>query len=179
MNYKSIPIMSEEPQLPYRERLALIRQGLAPKTTGKKPPKPIPKVSKKRQEALLEDKKSGDSKLDQWFEERRKEMTGRCALCSGKTEKANDETYRRSIHHLFDKRKTMFPSIACHPDNFLEVCFWGNSCHQNIHNGNISWQLLADSAEWKIIVTKFKKIYPFIAESERKNIPEQLLKEIQ
>jgi hypothetical protein len=74
------------------------------------------------------------------------------------------------------KRKAMFPSVACHPDNFLEVCFWGNSCHQNIHNGTITWELLADSAEWKIIVDKFKKIFPFIAESERKNIPEHTFK---
>jgi hypothetical protein len=149
-----------------------------------KPPKEkkvkyIPRVSKKKAAEILEHKKSGDSKLDEWFEARRKEMKGKCVLCGGKTEKDNDETYRRSIHHLFDKRKAMFPSVACHPDNFLEVCFWGNSCHQNIHNGTITWELLADSAEWKIIVDKFKKIFPFIAESERKNIPEQLLKEIQ
>jgi hypothetical protein len=106
-------------------------------------------------------------------------MTGRCALCGGKTEKHSDEHYRRSIHHIFEKRPTMFPSVALHPDNFLEVCFWGNSCHTNIHNGIITWELLKDSLEWEIIVRKFKKIYPFIHPNEHKNIPELLLKELE
>lgn len=151
-------------------------QALLPKF---KKPYYIPKVSKKKAAQMKEQKENGsDSSLDAWFEERRVEMTGRCALCGGKTEKKNDETYRRSIHHLFDKRPTMFPSVSCHPDNWLEVCFYGNSCHQNIHNRTITWELLMDSAEGKIIVDKFKKIFPFIAENERKNIPEILLKEL-
>ncbi len=43
----------------------------------------------------------------------------------------------------------------------------------------ISWEFLRDSAEWELIVTKFKKIYPYILESEKKNIPELLLKELE
>jgi hypothetical protein len=137
----------------------------------------IPKVSAKRQKQLSEQKEGGgDTGLDKWFEERRKEMTGKCVLCGGKTEKANDDHYRRSIHHLLDKRKTMFPSVSLHPDNWLEVCFWSNSCHTNLHNGTISWELLIDSAEWKIIFEKIKRVNPYIAENEKKNLPEILLK---
>jgi len=136
----------------------------------------IKKVSAKRAAKIKEQKELGtDNILDNWFEERRKEMTGHCILCGGKTEKKNDETYRRSIHHLFEKRKTMFPSVATNSDNWLEVCFWDNACHSNLHNGTITWQLLMDSAESKIIIEKFKKIYPFIAENERKNIPAILM----
>ena len=139
----------------------------------------IPKVSKKKQQQHKELKETqGDNGLDKWFEEQRKLMTGKCCLCGGKTEKGNDETYRRSLHHLFDKRKTMFPSVACNMDNVLEVCFYGNSCHQNIHNGRITFELLLDSEEAEMIIKKFKKIYPYMAESERKNIPECLLKYI-
>ena len=118
------------------------------------------------------------SELDAWFNDRRKEMTGKCELCGGKTEKYNDKTYKRSIHHLFDKRKNMFPSVSTHPDNWIEVCFYGNSCHTNIHNGKITWQLLLDSAEREMILSKVLKIYPFIAESERKNIQDCLYKGI-
>jgi hypothetical protein len=168
-----------EDNLSYRQKLALIRQGLHPKTTGPKAKKPIPKQSEKKKAEMKEQKAAGgDSSLDAWFEERRKEMTGKCCLCGGKTCKSDDETYRRSIHHLFDKRPTMFPSVSTNPDNWLEVCFWGNSCHTNIHNGTITMELLHDSAEWPMIVEKFKKVYPFIAESERKNIHNLLLKEI-
>jgi hypothetical protein len=139
----------------------------------------IKKVSDKRAAKIKEQKENGsDNALDIWFEERRKEMTGRCVLCNGTTLKKDDENYRKSIHHLFDKRPTMFPSVSTHPDNWLELCFYGNSCHTNVHNKTITWELLMDSAEAKLIIDKFKKIYPAIAENERKNIPEILLNEL-
>lgn len=139
----------------------------------------IPKVSKKK---LAKDKaereSGGDNSLDLWFEARRLEMKGRCCLCGCKSEKNNDATYRNSIHHLLDKRPSMFPSVALNEDNWLEVCFYENSCHTNIHNLTITWELLHDSAEWKIIADKFKKIFPHIHPDEHKNIPELLLKEL-
>jgi len=139
----------------------------------------IPKKSAKKLKQEKEQKAAGgEDALDLWFEARRREMTGRCELCGGKSEKHNDATYRRSIHHLFDKKPSLYPSVATHEDNWLEVCHYGNSCHDNIHNRTITWELLHDSAEWKIIVTKFKKIYQFISEPERKNIHPLLLKEL-
>jgi hypothetical protein len=116
--------------------------------------------------------------LDLWFAQRRKEMTGKCLFCNGKTEKYNDSTFKRSIAHLLAKRGNMFPSVAQNPDNWLELCFYGNSCHTNLDNGMITWEFLRDSKEWDVIVTKFKKIYPFIALNERGRIPEILLKEL-
>lgn len=139
----------------------------------------IPKKSEKRlAKEKAERESGGDNALDLWFEARRKEMKGKCSLCGGKTEKSNDATYRRSIHHLLDKRPTMFPSVALNEDNWLEVCHFGNSCHDNIHNRTITWELLFDSAEWPMITAKFKKIYPYIHPDEYKNIPELLLKEL-
>lgn len=159
------------------EQLEQLRKARDPKI--KVPYRGIPKKSaKKLAQEKLEAVNKGDTPLDNWFEARREEMTGRCVLCGGKSEKNNDITYRNSIHHLLDKRPTMFPSIALNEDNWLEVCFYGNSCHTNIHNSIITWELLHDSLEWKIIVDKFKKIYLYIAETEKKNIPELLLKEL-
>lgn len=134
----------------------------------------IPKVSAKRQSKIDAEKKANsvegkESELDLWFAARRLEMTGRCMLCSGKTEKNNDVTYRRSIHHLLDKRKAMFPSVATHEHNWLELCHFGNSCHTAIHNSMITWELLFDSTEWPIISDKLKKVLPFVAESEKHN----------
>ncbi len=144
--------------------------GLAPALPTKKTPKPIAKVSKKRAAQEARDREAGtDGILDRWFEERRKELTGFCALCGGKSEKHNDETYRRSIHHLLEKRKNMFPSLAVHPVNFLEVCFYGNSCHQNIHGGKITWELLFDSQEWRIIKPKLEVLLPMCTAEEKKN----------
>ena len=138
----------------------------------------IPKVSEKRKQRLKEQANSQEN-LDRWFEERRKEMIGKCFICGSETLKNDNENYRKSIHHLFEKRPNMFPSVALHPDNFLEVCYYGNSCHTNIHNNKITWQLLLDSKEGEIIIEKFKKIYPFIADNEKKYISEILLKFIE
>lgn len=145
-----------------------------------KPKYQLRKKSLKRLAEEAAEKEAGtDEGMDRWFIERRKEMKGRCQFCNWKTEKANDETYRRSIAHLLPKRPNMFPSVATNPDNWLELCFYGESCHTNFDNNIISLELLHDSAEWKIISEKFKRIFPFIAEAERKNIHPLLLKEIQ
>lgn len=167
----------------YFERMKLIKLGLLPKEAVAKPKKPLRNKSLKVQAEEAAAKKAAsvegvDNKQDIWFAEKRKEMTGRCVFCGGKTEKNNDVTYRNSVAHLLAKRKSMFPSVATHPDNWLELCFYGNSCHTNFDNSIIAWELLADSNEWKIIVDKFKLIFPSIAPEEHKNIPELLLKEI-
>ena len=148
--------------------------GILPPLPTKKEKKAINKISDKKR---AEQKAAGseDEKMDAWFVERRKDMTGHCQLCNGSTLKNNDVEYRRSIHHILDKRKTMFPSLALHPDNFLEVCFYGNSCHTNIHNGTITWELLYDSKEWSIIEKKLKSILPFIHKSEMKNLPDIII----
>ncbi len=129
-----------------------------------------------------EDASELDKKVEKekWFQARRKEMTGRCLFCGGKSEKSNDKTFRSSIAHLLAKKDNFggFPSVATHEDNWLELCYYNNSCHENFDRHMITWELLKDSAEWNIIVAKFKRIYPFIAESEKRNIPELLLKEI-
>jgi len=162
-------------QLSYFERFKKIKLGELPKEAVPKPKKRLNKISPKKAEQNKQLALSkGDGGLDLWFEERRKEMTGRCALCGGKSEKSNDETYRKSIHHLLERKK--FPSVGTNNFNWLEVCFYGNSCHTNIHNRTITWELLFDSNEWKIIEEKLKKVIPFIHPDELKHLPELLKK---
>lgn len=148
-------------------------QKLFGKTTEKKAPVPIKKISDKKKKELSGETKSD---LDSWFEDRRKEMTGKCLFCGGKTEVHNDDTFKNSIAHILPKRKNQFPSVACHPDNWVELCFFGNSCHTNFDAGIITWEFLADSKEWEVIAGKFLKIYPYINEIEKRNLPEVLLK---
>lgn len=162
--------MTEPEQLPYHQQRLLRKLNLAAPLPTRKERKPLKRISKKKMAIDNAAKDAGtDGQMDRWFEERRKEMTGKCCLCGGKTEKHNDQTYRRSIHHLLDKRKKMFPSVKTHPSNFLEVCYYENSCHQNIHNGNITYELLKDSAEWTIIKEKLLLVLPMVAPEERKN----------
>ena len=112
----------------------------------------------------------GYAELDRWFKEVRKSMTGVCQNCGGKTCKDNDKEYKRSIAHIL--QKAYFKSVATHPDNFLELCFYGNSCHTNLDNGMID---LIEMNCFDTIIQKFTKIYPHIAQEEKRRIPSILI----
>lgn len=127
----------------------------------------IPKIGAKKKKEIEEQKLSGDNKLDLFFEEARTKMCGRCLFCNGKTEASNDETYRRSIAHLLPK--AIFESVATHPCNWIELCFFGESCHTNFDNGIISLEMIKDSAEWGIIREKLLILLPLVSLEERKN----------
>jgi hypothetical protein len=149
------------------ERLAR-KQGVAPPLPTRREKKPIKKMSVKRL-AEMKLNKGGDSEQDLFFEAMRKRMTGRCLFCNQKTEKENDETYRRSIAHLLPKNKNAFPSVATHNENWIELCFHNNSCHTNFDNGKITWEFIKDSKEWDVVKEKLLTVLPMIAEKERKN----------
>lgn len=153
------------------------------KSREKKPPKEkkyLRKIGLKKQVQIDKERENGtDAALDRWFEYFRMGMTGICFFCGGKTEKDNNKLYRNSCAHLLPKRKNMFPSVRVHPDNRIELCFYGNSCHANFDNGTISLEHLKDDERiWGVIVEKFQKIYPYIAPEERKNIPAILMNEL-
>lgn len=161
----------------YLQRLQNIKLGIE-KPDGPKPKKWLRQIGLKKQKQMAAEREAGgDSAQDKWFEDRRKEMTGHCLFCQSKTQKDDDNTYRHSIAHLLPKKDGFggFPSVATHPDNWLELCFYSPSCHTNFDNHIITWELLKDSAEWPLLLEKFKKIYPYIAPEERGRIPDVFL----
>jgi len=86
-----------------------VAQGLIAKE-GKKAPGP-----KKREE-------TGIITLDEWFIERRKELSGKCWHCGGSTAKFDDFSFKSAIAHILPKRGNVFPSVMTHPDNWIELC---------------------------------------------------------
>lgn len=114
------------------------------------------------------------TELDIWFKERRKEMTGRCKHCGGHSCKHDDKYFKHSIAHILPK--AYFPSVATHPDNWIELCFWNKSCHTQMDNKMLD---LIDMNCFDEIITKFCKIYPSIAKEERRRIPSILLQYIE
>jgi hypothetical protein len=108
--------------------------------------------------------------LTRWFEDRRKEMTGRCLHCNSVSCKQNDEYYKFSIAHILPKR--LFKSIATHPLNWIELCFWGNSCHSNFDNNTLD---ITELNCFDTVIERFIAMYPYIDKKERKYIPEVLL----
>lgn len=108
--------------------------------------------------------------LNAWFIAREQEMTGTCINCGGKSCKGNPKYVRFSICHILPK--SLFPSVATHPDNWIELCFFGKSCHTNMDNKILEmWEMDC----WVTIVNKFMLIYPSIAANERKLIPDCLM----
>jgi len=107
--------------------------------------------------------------LDRWFKERQKEMTGKFMNCGGKTE-AHTKLYKCSIGHILPK--AYFKSVATHSENWLELCFYGNSCHTNYDNKMID---LIDLNCFDTVIQKFTKIYPHIAKDELRRVPPILI----
>jgi len=114
---------------------------------------------------------SGVDELQGWFEDRKRELKGVCQNCGGKTIKdENDKYWKSYIAHLLPKAHVM--SVATHPDNWLELCHFGNNCHGMMDKHQID---LIDMNCFDTIIQKFAKIYPHIAPSEKRRIPPILI----
>lgn len=144
-------------------------------------PKKIYTISKKSQKKLNQEKIQRTLKpivinkatlnedLEIWFNDRRKEMKGTCANCGGLSCKYDDKYFKFSIAHILPK--AYFESIATNEYNWIELCFWKNNCHGNLDNSILQ---LSDLNCWDEVVTKFLIMYPSIAKSERRRIPDIL-----
>lgn len=128
-------------------------------------------VQKAMDKANGKDESSDDkNELQKWFEDRRKEMTGKCVNCGGKTEKNHDKYFKFSIGHILPK--AYFHSVATNEFNWIELCHFGNGCHNAMDTKMLD---LIDMNCWDEIVTKFCIMYPHIAKDERRRIPQILL----
>jgi len=128
--------------------------------------------SKERREAEKEDKKKSEA----WFKARHKEMKGYCIVCGGKTCKGMDE-YKNSAAHLFPK--AYFESIKWNEENWIELCFYGCSCHTNFDNKILALEDLQVTPAWPEIVRKTRILYPLMTNSEQGRVPDILIQEIE
>lgn len=125
------------------------------------------------QKAVNKPKDDLNNELELWFLARRHEMKGKCVCgCNSKSSKDDDKYYKYSAGHVLAKSK--FESIALHPDNFVELAFWGG-CHSILDDKGYEYCKETKPILWAIIVEKFKILYPNIAESELRLIPQILL----
>src|ERR1700684_2181963 len=112
----------------------------------------IPKVSSKRKKKIAEDSRPLEERLDEWFQERRKEMVGVCSCgCAEPSSKKDDLYYRFCICHIYPK--AIFKSVATHPLNWIELNFW-KGCHTTFDNMGVDrWPNLAcwDDIKAKVI----------------------------
>lgn len=112
----------------------------------------------------------GSAELNRWFQERRLEMTGVCANCGRPSCRDDDQYYKFSIAHILPK--AYVKSVKTHPDNWIELCFWGeNSCHTQLDNNLLD---LTELNCWDTVVCRFQRVYPDIVLTERRRIPQVL-----
>jgi len=140
----------------------------------KEAPKAIARQSEKKKKALKNSKPQKDLQAE-WFIEQVNNHTGICMECGGSTKNSIYVYAKACVAHVLPKRDNMFPSVATHKDNSLELCTT-NGCHHRYDN---SWEDAAQMKVWPIALEKFKKMLPAIAPGERKYIPDVFLQEIE
>jgi hypothetical protein len=117
---------------------------------------------------------AGGADLKRWFEDRRKELTGICAHCGGRSCKDSDQYWKFSIAHILPKN--LFISVRTHPLNYIELCFFNSSCHTNFDNKTLD---IMDLNCFDTVISRFVAMYPAIDKKERKYIPDVLLQYIE
>lgn len=125
---------------------------------------------KQEAEGKIESKPKGGKVLERWFDERRKEMIGKCMHCGGASTKKNNDYWIFSIAHILPKR--LFKSVAAHPLNWIELCYFPPSCHANFDNNMLD---ITELSCFNTVIERFVAMYPDIAPKERKYIPDVLL----
>jgi len=118
--------------------------------------------------------KDNKGDLEQWFLDGDRMATGKCKNCGGRTCKGDTLFYKHSQAHILPKR--LFPSVATHGLNRIELCFWENNCHGNMDNGTLD---LMDMNCFDEIIEKFVAMYPDIAPEERRHIPDVLMQYVE
>lgn len=153
--------------------------------------KPIAKVSEKKKKQLREEKKlteqarefgnPAEGDQEQWFKDRMAENVPVCMNCGMEAawllQPEYERIWRACQAHILPKRKAQFPSVATHPLNHL-ILFpvWGGhlcGCHDEYDSG---WYNATTMKVWELAKSKFKQFESAISPSERRRIPEQLLK---
>lgn len=141
-----------------------------------KPPKKysIPKKSAKKQalERIEKLARGGDdTDLQKWYKRCQKMMSGNCAECGKMIETKYFEQAIHSICHILAKRKTMVPSVATHPCNWIELCPDHHSKFDSI-----GWDERATWGCWPEIRDRLVMLYEDIDRDERRHFPEIVLK---
>jgi len=147
----------------YRKDRLARKNGELPPLVFKKARKPIPKKSKK----LLEAKTGGETELVNWYKARMLDMERSCEWCG---KKVNNTVYEKaifSICHILAKRKTICPSVATHPLNFITLC----PDHHTMFD-KMNWEEKKQLPFWNKIKSKIDAMRPHVSKSELRHLPD-------
>lgn len=159
------------PYMQKRQGMKMGTEKTSQQEKDSRPKKPLAKVSEKtrgvRVDTVLQ------AEIEAAFLKFHSAMTGKCIECGGKSCKGDPKYWKHSAAHVFPKK--LFKSIAAHPLNFIELCFFGQSCHTNYDNKMTEPQ---EMKIWPLLVERFLILYPLMAKEERKHIPDCFMQEL-
>ncbi len=166
--------MTEE-NIPYYKRLALIRMGLAEKTTGPKPKKPLAKKSAKKiaeEKAEKASRGGEETELQKWYKKIMDEEPGKCWETGERIDKSDTFGWHGSIAHVLPKND--YPSVATHPQNYMILKMWGGTHGQY----DSSFENASKMKIWPYAVKIINILYPLLTQEEKRKLPEVVLQEI-
>lgn len=136
----------------------------------------IPAKSKKRSEKEAKEKAergADPTALQKWYDNIMKREEAVCWETGQTIDKKDKVAWHGSIAHVLSK--SLFPSIATHPSNYLILSMYGGAHGQY----DSSWENAQKMKVWKEAVDRFLMIEPDIAQEERRRIPECFLKALE
>lgn len=154
----------------FRQQLSDIRNGMAAKTTGPKPKKPIAKVSAKKRAEVEADKAArngGDTDLVKWFKAQMRIMPEQCEETGLRLETRIYEYAIMSICHILPKSSCK--SVALHPLNRM---FFNPDFHTKFDA--MSWEERGRLGCWPVIKERLIDIWPDLAEAEQRHFPDSV-----
>lgn len=101
--------------------------------------------------------------LQTWFRIKMNSAVKRCENCGKSLLHYNQEDWFGSQDHLLEK--SLFPSLASHPENYLCLCKWG--CHPQKHTSMLNFSKMAIFEKAKAIV---RKLYPLLPPEEKRKV---------
>lgn len=155
-------------QLPYSERLRLIKLGLLPKEAVAKPKKPIAKVSAKKRAEIEADKAArngGDTDLVKWFKAQMRVMPEQCEETGLRLETRIYEYAIMSICHILPKASCK--SVALHPLNRM---FFNPDFHTKFDA--MSWEEREQLGCWPVIMERLIAVWPDLPQAEQRHFPD-------
>ncbi len=160
----------------YFENLRLQKLGLAPKTTGAKPKKPMKKISDKRAAELKEQKVSGKPasklELDVWFNnikvEHFLEGESRGCACWECGSYIHPDYARHATAHLLPKK--IFKSVSTHHENFM---IYGAGCGCHAKTDRVDKFITMKT--WPEAARRIKILIPLLPIDELRQVSNQLL----
>jgi hypothetical protein len=149
----------------------IFSKGLIKSCWQKQYAKKIPKVSLKKKEQQT----TTNEELEKWFKDTATLMKGFCFNCGGTSCKGNIKYQKFSQAHLFAKNDKAFSSIKSNLLNFVELCYFNNSCHSNFDNNGYEYAKDKMPKLWNLILERAKILIPLMTQQEQARIPKIIL----